>query len=101
RDEGYGPIFNFFAIDFEYPKGVHVLSMCRQVSGCANEVAEYVVGSKGTSHTDDNRKAFEINGKKVYTPQEARDHTNPYWQEHIDLIASIRSGKPLNELETV
>ena len=27
--------------------------------------------------------------------------TNPYVQEHIDLIASIRAGKPLNELQTV
>ena len=25
------------------------------------------------------------------------DATDPYVQEHIDLIASIRSGKPLNE----
>ncbi len=101
RDKGYGAIFNFFAIDLEYPKGIHALSMCRQISGCANEVAEYVVGSKGTSRTDDGAKIFEINGKKVFTAQESRKHTNPYVQEHTDLIASLRSGKPLNELKQV
>jgi hypothetical protein len=26
---------------------------------------------------------------------------NPYVQEHADLLASIREGKPLNELKTV
>ena len=26
---------------------------------------------------------------------------NPYEQEHIDMIESIRAGKPLNELKTV
>jgi len=26
---------------------------------------------------------------------------NPYVQEHIDLLASIRAGKPLNELQQV
>ncbi len=101
RDKSYGAIFNFFAIDLEYPKGVHALSMCRQISGCATEVAEYVVGSKGTCHTDDGSKIFEINGKKIYTAQEARKHTDPYVQEHTDLIASVRSGNPLNELKQV
>ena len=101
RDEGFGPIYNFFAIDLEYPKGVHALSMCRQIDNCANEVAEYVVGSKGTSHTNGGAKIFEINGTKVYTIQQARKHIDPYVQEHTDLIESLRSGKPLNELKQV
>jgi myo-inositol 2-dehydrogenase/D-chiro-inositol 1-dehydrogenase len=97
REEGYGPIFNFFAIDLEYPKGVHALSMCRQISFCANEVGEYLVGTKGRCHVN----AYEINGKKLYTDKERRKHTDPYVQEHTDLIESIRSGKPYNELESV
>jgi predicted dehydrogenase len=101
RDEGFGPIFNFFAIDLEYPRGVHALSMCRQIDNCANDVAEYVVGTKGTCHTADGPKIFTLNGQKVYTAQQARKHPNPYVQEHTDLIESIRSDKPLNELKQV
>jgi myo-inositol 2-dehydrogenase/D-chiro-inositol 1-dehydrogenase len=97
RDPGYGPIYNFFAVDLEYPKGIHALSMCRQISYCANEIGEYLVGAKGTCHAN----AYEINGKRLYTAQEVRKHPNPYEQEHADLIASIRSGKPLNELKNV
>ena len=97
RDLGYGPIFNFFAIDLEYPKGVHALSMCRQISYCANEIGEYLVGSKGNCHVN----AYDINGKKLYTDKEKRKHPLAYVQEHTDLIAAIRSGQPYNELKSV
>jgi myo-inositol 2-dehydrogenase/D-chiro-inositol 1-dehydrogenase len=97
RDKGYGAIYNFFAIDYEYPKGVHALSMCRQITGCANEVGEYLVGTKGMCHVN----AYNINGKGLFTRKQLDTHTDPYVQEHTDLIASVRSGKPLNELKTV
>ena len=97
RDPGFGPIYNFFAVDLEYPKGVHALSMCRQITYCANENGEYLVGAKGMCHVN----AYDINGKKIYTDKEKRAHPNPYVQEHADLIESIRSGKPLNKLKNV
>src|SRR6266571_7313274 len=34
--QDYGNIFDHFAVDFEYPGGVHVLSECRQITGCWN-----------------------------------------------------------------
>jgi predicted dehydrogenase len=90
-----GNIFDHFAIDYEYPNGVHCLSMCRQISGCANSVSEALVGTKGTCSPN----GYTINGKRVL-PRSQRG-TNPYVQEHTDLIASIRDGKPLNELKQV
>ncbi len=95
--QGYGGIFNFFAIDYEYPQGVHALSMCRQLSDCAIEVGEHLVGTKGMSHVN----VYDLNGKRLFTDKERRQHVNPYVQEHTDLIESVRSGKPLNELKNV
>jgi predicted dehydrogenase len=92
-----GHIFNFFAIDYEYPNGVHVLSMCRQIAGCENSVSEAVIGTKGTCQVNE----YKINGKPVVTRQQSRGSTDPYVQEHTDLIESIRAGKPLNELKNV
>jgi myo-inositol 2-dehydrogenase/D-chiro-inositol 1-dehydrogenase len=92
-DPNYGHIYDFFAIDYEFPKGIHTLSMCRQISECAQEVGEHLVGTKGMCHVN----AYTINGKRVAS----RGGTNPYVQEHTDLIESIRSGKPLNELKQV
>jgi predicted dehydrogenase len=94
-DPGYGHIYDFFAIDFEYPKGVHVLSMCRQISNCANSVSEALVGTKGNCQVN----AYSINGKRIL-PRGRRDN-RPYIQEHTDLIESIRKGEPINELKNV
>ena len=43
----YGNIFDHFAVEFEYPNGARVMSMCRQTPGCADRVEEKIVGTKG------------------------------------------------------
>lgn len=86
----YGNIFDHFAVEFEYPNGVRMLSMCRQTKGCADRVEERIVGTKGVAWG-----AGRITGEKPWTFE--GDETNPYVQEHINLIASIRSGTPINE----
>lgn len=93
----YGHIFDHFAIDYEYPNGVHVMSMCRQIDGCAQNVSETVVGTKGTwtSVTE------SITGPNKWRYRHKKGTPGPYEQEHIDLVNSIRNGTPLNELRTV
>ena len=91
-DPAYGHIYDHFAIDFEYPNGVHVLSMCRQIDGTASHVAERIVGTRGTSDAHS-----VIAGATPWSWDSQSPRTNPYVQEHADLIASIRAGKPLNE----
>jgi predicted dehydrogenase len=86
----YGNIFDHFAVEFEYPDGIRTASYCRQTKGCAERVEEKIIGTKGV--------AFgygEIKGDRPWKFE--GEETNPYVQEHTDLIASIRAGKPLNE----
>ena len=86
----YGNIYDHFAVEFEYRNGVRVLSMCRQIPGCAERVEERIVGTKGVAF------GFgEIQGPNAWKFE--GDDPNPYVVEHTDLIASIRGGKPLNE----
>jgi predicted dehydrogenase len=94
----YGHIFDHFAIDFEYANGTPLASQCRQIQGCANNVTESLVGTKGTVHTDNSGK-YSITGPKAW--KFAGTDNRPYQQEHADFIASIRAGKPYNELKTV
>jgi predicted dehydrogenase len=89
----YGNIFDHFAVEYEYPNGARVLSMCRQTAGAAENVSERVVGTTGFSYTDS--ADGYIKGAKAYENEKASP--NPYVQEHVDLIASIRAGKPINE----
>jgi predicted dehydrogenase len=95
-DAAYGHIYDHFAIDYEYENGVHMMSMCRQIAGCENNVSESLVGTKGIC----NVARYSVKGAKSW--QFPRDKDNkPYEQEHTNLIASIRSGKPINELKNV
>ena len=91
----YGNIYDHFAIDYEYADGVHVASYCRQMPNCEKNVSEALIGTKGfcqaNKYSITGKKAWELGGKD----------NKPYVQEHTDLIASIRSGKPYNELKDV
>ena len=89
----YGNIFDHFYIEFEYPNGVRVSSMCRQTKGCAERVEERIVGTEGVAHCTGS--TGEIKGKKPWKFE--GKEINPYVQEHADLVASIRNGKVLNE----
>jgi myo-inositol 2-dehydrogenase / D-chiro-inositol 1-dehydrogenase len=98
----FGEIYDHFATEYEYPNGVHVLSMCRQIDGCANSVSEAVQGTRGSCQVNAyNYEMNTIKGKKTWNRGRRRDDVDPYVQEHTDLIASIRAGKPYNELKSV
>jgi len=43
-DPAYGHIFDHFTIEYEYPNGVRLMSMCRQSDNCCNNVLERVIG---------------------------------------------------------
>lgn len=96
----YGHIFDHFAVEFEYPNGVHILSEARQIPGCENSVSEAVVGTKGMCQVNAST-VKDRQGKTLWNRPRNRGDVDPYVQEHTDLIASIRSGKPLNELKQV
>lgn len=92
----HGHIFDHFAVEFEYPGGVSMFSQARQINGCQNLVNEFVVGSGGKSNCKDvieprSGDRWRFRGREA----------SPYHQEHEDLIASIREGKPLNEAQAV
>ncbi|HRY50288.1 MAG TPA: Gfo/Idh/MocA family oxidoreductase [Candidatus Paceibacterota bacterium] len=91
-----GNIWDNFAVDYEYPGGVRFLSMCRQIPGCTDRVAERIVGAKGVAHINGN--TGHIEGAQTY---QAGRSPNPYLQEHADLLRSIRAGTALNEGLTV
>lgn len=94
KDPKFGDIFDHFAVEFEYPNGARVMSQCRQIKGCSSRVSERIVGTKGVS---DPNGVIEKGGKVKFKYEPKGEPVNPYVQEHADLIASIRSGKPLNE----
>ena len=96
----YGHIYDHFTIDYEYEDGMHLMSMCRQIDNTVKNVSEALVGTKGQCQTAADRKAYVISGARSFSFPREKDN-EPYVQEHTDLIESVRSGKPINELKTV
>ncbi|GAB4382468.1 MAG: Gfo/Idh/MocA family oxidoreductase [Phycisphaerales bacterium] len=92
-DERYGNIFDHFAIECEYAGGQKMLSMCRQIDGCAARVAEFIQGTKGAAHLD--HGSARITGATEWKFQGRAP--NPYVVEHADLIAAITGGQHVNE----
>ena len=92
----YGHIYDHFAIDFEYPSGARVMSMCRQMPGTRNRIGEHFIGTKGRSNGDG-----EITGANAWKFNPTTKPVAPMVQEHADLVASIRAGKPINELKQI
>jgi predicted dehydrogenase len=79
REELYGNIYDHMSSDFTYPNGVHLSSHCRQYpKGVYTNVSDLIVGSKGRS-----------TGMDLGAPG-----INPYVQEHINMIRSIRGDGP-------
>ena len=92
----YGHIYDHFAIDFEYPNGARVLSMCRQIEGTRDRIGEHFIGTAGSSDA-----STWIQGARAWKYDAPETRVSPYVQEHTDLIASLRAGAPLNELKQV
>jgi predicted dehydrogenase len=91
-----GNQFDFFSVDFDYGDGIHIHSMCRQVDSCYNRVAEFFTGTQGTTAGSGPVKPSD--GRTLDLP-DLKLHENPYVQEHIDLLKSIRDGKPLQDAQ--
>jgi hypothetical protein len=75
------------------------MSMCRQQDGTDKNVSESLVGTKGSCLTQASQR-YVIKGEKPWQYPREKDN-EPYLHEHVDLIASIRAGKPINELKSV
>ena len=71
-----------------------MLSECRHMDGCWNQVAEFATGSKGRSN---------ISAGMIKSPEGEwkydGERADPYQLEHDHLFAAIREGKPYNEAE--
>ena len=92
-----GNSFDFFSVDLDYGKNVHIHSQCRQISGCFNRVGEELRGSKGVVYGGGKLKG----DSSVTVPEPASDTNNESVQEMIDMIRGVRSGNPLNEARIV
>jgi predicted dehydrogenase len=97
-----GDIFDFFSVDYKYANNARMVATARQIDGCDQNVSEQVLGSKGVALLGDGGdiKILDWEGNVLWRyDYEARPVKNPYDQEHIHLVESIRLDKRINQAE--
>ncbi len=98
-----GNCYDNFSVDFVYENEVHMHSMCRQIDDCANNVSEFLRGTKG--YTNGGKTVWDQEGNILYEYNSLLDEqgepadVDPYVQEHIDLVNAIRTGNQIVEAE--
>ncbi|MFO7905050.1 MAG: Gfo/Idh/MocA family protein [Planctomycetota bacterium] len=90
-----GNIYDHFAVEFEYPNGVRMTSMCRQIAGTDTKIGEEIVGTKGRGSLIGHEAAITGENAKEFKPYPKQHESHR--QEHIDFIAALRRGDTPND----
>uniref|UniRef100_UPI003567137E Gfo/Idh/MocA family protein n=1 Tax=Mariniphaga sediminis TaxID=1628158 RepID=UPI003567137E len=109
-DKKYGNVYDHFAVTYEYSNGMKAYFLCRQQTGTSPSYAVELVGSEGKCVVDCRTGLHEIKGENPWRYDDSTKFTdenaykkskvkNMYQQEHDELFASIRAGKPMNDGE--
>jgi predicted dehydrogenase len=95
-----GDTFDFFSIDYTYGNHKRMLATARQIDGCDGNVSEQIYGSKGLALLGDEIRIVDYAGQELWKYDYiAAPVKNPYEQEHVHLIESIRLDKRINQAE--
>jgi myo-inositol 2-dehydrogenase/D-chiro-inositol 1-dehydrogenase len=89
-----GNIYDHFEINYLYPNNVRAFLANRQIDGCYNENADYLLGTDGTC-TIGRGPTPRIEGKTNWTWTGQK--YDMYQREHDVLFASIRRAQPIND----
>ncbi len=90
-DPKYGDQFDHQAVVFEYPNGVRVFGLTRDMPDCYDDTSDFIMGTKGWCDLLD----YRIDGEKPWHYEAPKG--NMYDVEHQELFDSLRSGKPIND----
>lgn len=96
-----GNIYDHHAVTYEFKSGAKCFSLCRQWDGTPPDVSDYIYGEKGdaTLLGTNKRTSWVITGENPFSIERGAKEVNMYQQEHDELFASIRAGKPINDGE--
>jgi myo-inositol 2-dehydrogenase / D-chiro-inositol 1-dehydrogenase len=94
-----GNQYDCFFIDFDYGQGLHIGSMCRQISGTSGNVSEHF-RTPNCEFLGGARSVKLLDGTNVDL-EDCGHAGNPLVHEHENLLKGILSGEVLNEGEQI
>ena len=99
----WGTSFDHHQVVYEFANGLCLYGQCRNAANCYNSNKDTYHGTKGRCQY----RMFgapvitDLKGNVVWQADEQSANKSAYEQEHIDLLHSIRTGKPLHQGETM
>jgi predicted dehydrogenase len=91
-----GQIFDHVFVTYEFENDVRAFMGQRQMNNTYNDVFDCIMGTEGVAKIT-NAAGPVIRGKETWRYRGPK--TDMYQQEHNELFASIRGGKPINDGE--
>ncbi len=100
-----GDQYDFFSVEYVYDNGMQTHCAARQITGCSNITDQLITGSDGFANAKG--KIFNLKGEEIWKypyPEEGSTDltwkvTDPYVQEHINLVTGIRTGNIENDAD--
>lgn len=100
-----GDQYDFFSVEYVYDNGMHTHCAARQITGCSNLTEQFIVGTKGFANAKG--MIYNLKGEEIWKyphPEEGSTDetwkvTDPFVQEHINLVTGIRTGNTVNDGE--
>jgi predicted dehydrogenase len=100
-----GDQYDFFSVEYLYENGMHTHCAARQITGCSNLTKQLITGTEGFANAKG--QIYNLKGEEIWkypTPEEGSTDTtwkvtDPYVQEHINLVTAIRRGEYLSDAE--
>jgi len=100
-----GDQYDFFSIEYVFENGLRTHCAARQINGCTNGKVEQINGTKG--YADASGIIYDLKGNEIWKypyPEEGDTGstwkvTNPFVQEHINLVTGIRTGNTVNDAD--
>ncbi len=91
-----GDMYDFFSVDYDYGDGVHIHSMCRQVTGCWNWTGHDFVYERGRTNGRD-----QATPQRSPIPADLPQGPSSHVQEQIDVLYHVSKGEPTDQARAV
>jgi len=100
-----GDQYDFFSVEYVYDNGMQTHCAARQITGCSNQTKQLITCTEGFA--DANGTFYNLKGEEIWKyphPEEGAGDltwkvTDPFVQEHINLVTGIRTGNVVNDAE--
>jgi predicted dehydrogenase len=95
----HGNVFDHFGAVYEYADGRRCFHTTRQIDGCPSDNTDYIRAAAGSAVVEGWKPVYELRDRAGNLRWKFQGRIDDMYQvEHDEFFASIRAGKPINDV---